>query len=178
MAFLAEIKAAAPGVVEENSVGQAFAQSDKERNVLVEWIGGLAPAESIGVPHCEGAVAAVHGAGFVAQAIVAFVFRHFFPDAHAPAFPAHGEVGIIGYQNVANIAEKIDEQRRLFYSCDDISRGDANFVFRVVNFHGSCFWRFDDRPGKILRERSRRRDSDAENAFAKNGDPHFDFSGS
>ena len=110
--FLAEIEAAAVGVVEKKAVRGAFAEADEKRNGLVERIGGFAPAEGVGIPVCEGAVAAIHGAGLVAQAVVVFVWRHFLPDADAPAIPGHRQGGLIGENDAALGIGERDEQRR------------------------------------------------------------------
>src|SRR4029434_8125502 len=89
MPFLAKIKAAAPGVVKENSVRQSFAQTDKEWNGLVQGIAGFLPRKRVGIPHGESAVATVHGPGFIAQAVVTFFLGHPLPDTHAALVPSH-----------------------------------------------------------------------------------------
>ncbi len=103
VAFLAEVESAAPGVVEENAISEPFAQADKERDGLVKRIRRFAPCVSVSVPHGECAVAPVHRAGFVAQTVVALVFGHLLPNTDAPIFPAHGKIGIVGNQHVADI---------------------------------------------------------------------------
>src|SRR5262249_3254715 len=45
LVFLAKVEASAPGVVEKNSIRQAFAQSNEKRNGLIERVCRFLPAE-------------------------------------------------------------------------------------------------------------------------------------
>ncbi len=135
--FLAEIENTSIGVVEEHAVSNTFAQPDKERDGFVEWVGGFLPAKFIRVPVGEGAVAAVHGTGFVAETIVVFIGRHFLPDMHARAVPGHGQAGFIGKQDVSRSIGKINEQRRFRDCYVDGPSGYLYFIFSVVDLYGA-----------------------------------------
>src|SRR3989442_15568158 len=56
--LLAEIEAAAVGIIEENSISRAVKQREEERNCLVQRVGGFPPTDRIGVPHGESLIAA------------------------------------------------------------------------------------------------------------------------
>ncbi len=91
--FLAEIEAAAVGIVEKKAVGGAFAEADEKWNGFVERVGGFAPAEGVGVPIQEGVVAVIHGPRFVSQAVIIFVGGIFFQMRMRGPFQAIGRVG-------------------------------------------------------------------------------------
>src|SRR2546427_6402409 len=74
--LLAEIEAAAVGIIEENSVGRAVKQREEERNCLVQRVGGFPPTDRIGVPHGESLIAAVGSAGPVCETEIEHVPRH------------------------------------------------------------------------------------------------------
>src|SRR5712672_1906212 len=94
--FLAEIKAAAVGVIKKHAPGSAFEQSHEKSDGLVHGVGGLTPSENVCVPHGESAIAPVHGTGLVAQAVVIFVGRHFLPHVYAGTIEGHWESGLVG----------------------------------------------------------------------------------
>src|SRR6267378_1665653 len=71
--FLAEIKAAAVGVIKKHTPGGAFVQAHEKSDRLVHGVGGLTPSENVGVPHGESAIAPVHGNGLVAKTVIIFV---------------------------------------------------------------------------------------------------------
>src|SRR5947207_11933131 len=66
--FATEVEERAPGVVEENAECAAFAIVDEVRDALINGVGGLLPAECIGIPHREGLADTIKRARLVAEA--------------------------------------------------------------------------------------------------------------
>src|SRR5579872_6202088 len=95
----------AVGVVEENAVAGAFAQSQHESECLIKRIGGLLPAVSIGVPHGERLIAMIERSGFIAEAKIVLVLRHRFGDGEIVAHPTYGG-GIASNENTVVTGER------------------------------------------------------------------------
>ncbi len=79
--LLAEVEGGAEGVVDEDAEGAALIEGDKEGNGFVDGVSGLLEAEGVGVPVSEGLIAAVEGAGLVAEAEEVLVGLHGFVEA-------------------------------------------------------------------------------------------------
>ena len=109
--LLAEIEAAAIGVVQEKSVGRALARRDKERNGLVQRIGGFLPPERVRVPQSESEFAMIERAALVAQTKVVFVFRHGLPNAKCSAIERHGVFAPLFREDLAGGVTKGNSQR-------------------------------------------------------------------
>ena len=107
--FLAEIETAAVGVVEEDAPGCAIVQPHNEGNRFVERVGGFLPAVGVCVPHCEGAIAAVHRPSLVAEAIIILAGRHALPNVDSRPVPSHRQRGFIGKECLPGGVEKTDQ---------------------------------------------------------------------
>ena len=86
----AEVEVGAEGVVEEDAEGVAVVEVEEEGDVLVDGVGGLLPAEGVGVPHGEGLAAAIERAGLVAEAEEVVVEGAGLGDGEAVALPLDG----------------------------------------------------------------------------------------
>ena len=179
--FLAKIERASIGVVKENAVSQAAAQSDKEGNGFVERVGGFLPPEFVSVPVGKSAVAAVHWPGFVSKTIVIFIGRHFLPDMNTRAIPGHGPARLVGEQDVAGSVSKGNEKGRLRYKHVDRAGGHLDFIFSILDLDRAAYIvqrRFSDGPRKILRKAADGSDAHAQNAVVDLCNPHFSRGGS
>src|SRR5207248_7895640 len=76
----AKIEAAAPSVIQKNSVTLTVFQRQEKRNGLIQRVGGFLPAKGVGVPHGEGLIAMVEWPGLIAQAEIMCIVRHGFPN--------------------------------------------------------------------------------------------------
>src|SRR5947209_3042016 len=131
--LLAEIEAAAVGIVEENSIRHAVAQGEEERNCLVQRVCGFPPTDRIGVPHCESLIAAVERPGLVAETEIELVRRHGLPDADFGTVPAHPAVGSILGKHVIRQVEKSNAQWRLGDAHLDPRRYKLNVLRGLLN---------------------------------------------
>ena len=168
--LFAEVERTAVSIVEENAVRDAFPQADKERDGFVERVGRFLPAKFIRVPVGEGAVAAVHGAGFVAETIVVLIGRHFFPDVNPWTIPGHGQAGLVGEQHVSGSIGKRDEQRRFCNGHMDGTRDHLYFIFFVMDLNGTTDVvqrRLGQSPREIFWKMSSGSDTDANHAVVK-----------
>jgi len=84
--LLAEIEAAAPGVVEQHAESMAGAKGHEVGNAFVERVGGFLIAIGIGVPQSESLVAAIEGSGLIAEAEVMLIERHGLADTEGISF--------------------------------------------------------------------------------------------
>jgi hypothetical protein len=136
--FFVEVEAGAEGVVEEEAAGDAFAEGHDEGDGFVDGVGGFLPAVGVGVPVGEGFVAAVEGAGLVAEAEVVLVFRGLFVDAELGAVEldgAGGEVvgddgaGVVGDGDAEGMALDLDVEfgGREAGGGGGVFRGDGGF---------------------------------------------------
>src|SRR5882672_6482207 len=171
--LLAKIEHASMGVVDEKSISRAFAQPNEEGNGFVKRVRGLLPAELISIPICKGAVAAVHGAAFVAEAEVIVVERHLFPYMNALPIPGHWQAGFIREQYISGIVRKIDEQGRFLNRSDHVSCDNSQLFWSFFYFYGRRICRFDHGPGGVLRKGAAGSEAHAENAIAEGRDADF-----
>src|SRR5882672_1330046 len=171
--LLAEIEYASIGVIEEKSISRAFAQPDEKRNGFVKRVRGLLPAELIGVPVREGAIATVHGAALVAEAEVIFIERHLFPGVNALSIPGHRQTGFVREQYISGGVIEIDEQGRFLNRGDHVSCNNSQLFWSFFYFYGRGIWRFDQRPGGVLRKSAVGSEAHAEDAIAEGRDADF-----
>src|ERR1700678_2373578 len=83
----AKVEEGAPGVVEEDPECAALPKIDEEGNTLVDRIGGLLPAESVGIPHGEDLARTIEWARFVAESKKMRVIELLFVNVKAVAVP-------------------------------------------------------------------------------------------
>src|SRR5713226_3591285 len=171
--LLAEIEAAAVGIVEENSVGRAVKQGKEERNCLVQRVCGFPPTDRIGVPHCESLIAAVERPGLVAETEIELVRRHGLPDADFGTVPGHPTAGSILGKHVVRQVEKSNAQWRLGDAHLDPRRYKLNVLFRLLNRDAQRHnARWHDGPREIPREFTIRRKTHAYYGVADGSDAH------
>ena len=82
-----EVKEGAPRVVEEDAERAALAIVDEIRDALIDRVGGLLPAEVIGIPHREDLTGTIKRTGFVAEAEEVGVDVFLFVDVEAVTMP-------------------------------------------------------------------------------------------
>src|ERR1700674_4023548 len=88
--LLAKVKAATPGIVEEDSERTAGPEGHEVRDSFIEGIGGLLETIGIRVPQCESLFAPIQRAGLVSQAEVVFIERHRFVEPKGVAMKFNG----------------------------------------------------------------------------------------
>src|SRR5438876_241009 len=177
---LAKIERASIRIVEENAVSDAFAQSDQERDGLVERVGGFLPAKFVGVPAGEGAVAAVHGPGLVTQGVVIFIDRHFLPDMHLRTVPGHGQARLIGEQHISGEVRKGDKQGRFGDQHIDGAGSHLYFILSIVDPDRAAYGvqrRLGHGPREILWKVSVGRDAHTHNAVGNLGNSNLGLAG-
>src|SRR2546427_9581149 len=151
--LLAEIEAAAVGIIEENSIGRAVKQREEERNCLVQRVGGFPPTDRIGVPHGESLIAAVERPGLVAETEIELVRRHGLPDADLGTVPSHPAVGSILGKHVVRQVEKSNAQWRLGDAHLDPGGSKLNVLRGLLNRNaGYHTVRWQNGPREIPRE--------------------------
>jgi len=105
--LFAEIKNAAVGVVEENAYAVPLRKPDEERDGLYRGsLDSCQPNSSV-FQLVKGAVAAIHGAGFVAQSVIVFVERHFLPGVNVLSIPGHRQTWFVRKKHMPVESEKL-----------------------------------------------------------------------
>jgi len=123
--FRPQVEGRAVGIIEKEAVSPPFAQSEQERDRLVERVGRGIKSSRVGIPHDVRVAALVQGIAFFAQAKIVFVRRHPLPAADAWAFPTHSSaVRILRDQPATPVVERQTEWGKLdthlqFGSTDD-----------------------------------------------------------
>ena len=163
--LVAEVEEGAEGVVEEDAEGAGGAVVDEEGDGFVDGVGGLLPAEGVGVPHGEGAASAVEGAGFVAEAEEVGVGEFVLVDDEAVAAPLDG-AGVLLEDGSVEVGDGEAEVG---------GEGDAEgFGLEASGGGGDCdgggagFG--EDGPGGVFGELAGVSGADAEDVVAEGGD--------
>ena len=86
-------------------------EGDEERNGFVDGVGGLLEAEGVGVPDGEGLVAAIEGAGLVAEAEEVLVGLHGFVETEGRAVVLDGASVLLEEWPAVSVTRRVPLRR-------------------------------------------------------------------
>jgi hypothetical protein len=148
--FPAEVEESAPGVVEEDTEGTAFAVVDEVGNAFVDRVGGFLPTESIGIPKGEGFAGAVERTRLITETEEVRVHELLLVDVEGLAMPFGGACVTLDDLSI----EICDGKAEIRINADSKDVGvEANGVAGLrCDGNRGCTGGREDRPGGIFRK--------------------------